>query len=730
MAEINVTELSNAELRKKLTEFGKSVGPITKSTRVTLENKLKKLINESEQSISNSSNHKKKVVRKSNISSRRSSLSRSDSSNLKFAPFSSDEEDEVLFKLKKSKNSEKLLDLEKPKLVNKNEPIEAKVQIPSTYTSASPNSQNIMSKSSQLIGTKYISSNDYQSSCDLNRKNVALNAEYSDDEHFLEKLNEEKRQNIIRLSKKQIMSPSMENNVFRTPGSPVVVSRTSMNTIDKNIRGEVDACKAEVRNSFTSKKPSPPTVSRRVQLSSYNNYNTKNKVEGFKDREGNKNEHSEKHFFFIKCLKSMFSGKQLKCIACILLFGLSAVLVGLYWYNEEDPLKLTYLKGSQGKEKDINIFIECLYKDLITRKGMVECGYSSGPDYLRQEDFPQLAEGCLKNQRDIQFNVIADDTWEEVKKSYTDFFRFNESMVTSIGSYKPFLCRVGQALSAVLFRIFITFISIVFGMAIYFYMKRKWSAEDKETRQVLYFVHRIVEVVRKHDTQCLNSKEISPYLPIPHVRDMLIPLEKRKEMAKTWQKAVEFLSSSDSRIRVETQRISGEDFEVWRWIGVRTPGIKEKKVNSNFHLNSDQDKCWQGPAFDQIEKVIRLPIITPAPCLKIRCMHEGPDEREEDWVKKVEDAVLEKCENDGARILHIHVDINSKEGCVYVKCDSLESARKAFRSMYGNWFDGRLVIVKFVTLARYHQRFPDALKCVQALSPSGSNTLVNSNKDI
>ena len=56
-------------------------------------------------------------------------------------------------------------------------------------------------------------------------------------------------------------------------------------------------------------------------------------------------------------------------------------------------------------------------------------------------------------------------------------------------------------------------------------------------------------------------------------------------MAKTWQKAVDFLSSSDSRIRVETQRISGEDFEVWRWIGVRTPGLVEKKMSSNFHVS-------------------------------------------------------------------------------------------------------------------------------------------------
>lgn len=48
-------------------------------------------------------------------------------------------------------------------------------------------------------------------------------------------------------------------------------------------------------------------------------------------------------------------------------------------------------------------------------------------------------------------------------------------------------------------------------------------------------------------------------------------------MAKIWKKAVEFLNSSDSRVRVETQRIAGEDFEVWRWIGIATPKMKKEK---------------------------------------------------------------------------------------------------------------------------------------------------------
>lgn len=57
-------------------------------------------------------------------------------------------------------------------------------------------------------------------------------------------------------------------------------------------------------------------------------------------------------------------------------------------------------------------------------------------------------------------------------------------------------------------------------------------------------------------------------------------------MSKIWQKAVQFLNSSDSRVRVETQRIAGEDFEVWRWIGVVTPKMKkEKRDTKSQHVS-------------------------------------------------------------------------------------------------------------------------------------------------
>lgn len=40
----------------------------------------------------------------------------------------------------------------------------------------------------------------------------------------------------------------------------------------------------------------------------------------------------------------------------------------------------------------------------------------------------------------------------------------------------------------------------------------------------------------------------------------------RVKMKKIWDRAVSFLSTNESRIRTETQRIGGADFRVWRWI--------------------------------------------------------------------------------------------------------------------------------------------------------------------
>ena len=49
----------------------------------------------------------------------------------------------------------------------------------------------------------------------------------------------------------------------------------------------------------------------------------------------------------------------------------------------------------------------------------------------------------------------------------------------------------------------------------------------------------------------------------------------RKQLQVLWDEAVRFIEANESRIRVETQIIQGEEFIVWRWLQVlkEIPGL-------------------------------------------------------------------------------------------------------------------------------------------------------------
>lgn len=60
---------------------------------------------------------------------------------------------------------------------------------------------------------------------------------------------------------------------------------------------------------------------------------------------------------------------------------------------------------------------------------------------------------------------------------------------------------------------------------------------------------------------------------------------------------------------------------------------------------------------------------------------------DDEYENTIKNAILEKC-GEFVFILHIKVDRTSREGCVYMKCQSQESAGKAYRALHGSWFDG------------------------------------------
>ncbi|XP_068132857.1 inner nuclear membrane protein Man1 [Hyperolius riggenbachi] len=283
----------------------------------------------------------------------------------------------------------------------------------------------------------------------------------------------------------------------------------------------------------------------------------------------------------------------------------------------------------------------------------------------------------------------------------------NVNDVKYLESTRPqmsFLCRIQRAVVTVAYRLSLLPLGLALVWAVYRYVKYRWAQEEEETKQMYDMVVKIIDVLKSHNEACQENKELEPYTPISHVRDSLIPPADRKKMKKVWDRAIQYLATNEYRIRTETQRISGTDFLVWKWIQPSTPD----------KISTMPSKVWQGQAFHLDRR--NSPPNSLTPCLKIRNMFDPVMEIGDHWHVAIQEAILEKC-GDNEGIVHIAVDKNSREGCVYVKCLSPDYAGKAFKALHGSWFDGKLVTVKYLRLDRYHHRFPQAITCNTPLKP-------------
>ncbi|XP_009575403.1 PREDICTED: inner nuclear membrane protein Man1 [Fulmarus glacialis] len=310
----------------------------------------------------------------------------------------------------------------------------------------------------------------------------------------------------------------------------------------------------------------------------------------------------------------------------------------------------------------------------------------------------------LNSGEDVGIKCLSNDPNEMDVTNVTDV-----KYLESTSPKMSFRCRFRRAFVNVTHRLSILLLGIAMVWGVLHYMKYRWAKEEEETRQMYDMVVKIIDVLRSHSEACSENKDLQPYMPILHVRDSLIPPQDRRKMKKVWNRAVEFLAANESRVRTETRRIGGAEFLVWKWMQPSAACDKILVIPS---------KVWQGQAFHLDRR--NSPPNSLTPCLKIRNMFDPVMEIGDHWHLAIQEAILEKCsDNDG--IVHIAVDKNSREGCVYVKCLSPEYAGKAFKALHGSWFDGKLVTVKYLRLDRYHHRFPQALTCNTPLKPSNKH---------
>ncbi|XP_066559104.1 LEM domain-containing protein 2 isoform X2 [Amia ocellicauda] len=126
-------------------------------------------------------------------------------------------------------------------------------------------------------------------------------------------------------------------------------------------------------------------------------------------------------------------------------------------------------------------------------------------------------------------------------------------------------CRLRLAVHAAILKslIFILALAVMWGVLVL--LRYRWRRLQEEEQAMYELVRRIIAAVREHYKDWDQGLEPIPYLPIPHVRDALLPPQNRRRMRCVWDKAVEFVASQESRIRTESHRVAGEDFLVWRW---------------------------------------------------------------------------------------------------------------------------------------------------------------------
>lgn len=282
--------------------------------------------------------------------------------------------------------------------------------------------------------------------------------------------------------------------------------------------------------------------------------------------------------------------------------------------------------------------------------------------------------------------------------------RWLESAIYNV----PLLCRLKLAFLNTMFRSAVMLAGFVglltLGYALYWFSE--WKRKERE--EVFALVERILDILQNHARACQGDPIMTPYLAIPHVRDMLTPPAERQSSRGIWDKAVRFIQNNESRVRFETQCVEGEDFQVWRWL----------QPNTHSTSGGKSQRIWQGQAFETLDSGMNALPCSSTPCLKVRNMFDRDVECGDDWPLHIQDSILEKCID--ADIVHLKVDQTSNEGCVFIKCKDSATAGKVFRDLHGWWFDGKLVTVKFLRLERYHERFPEAADCFRYLRPNSA----------
>ncbi|TEB35085.1 splicing factor, CC1-like protein [Coprinellus micaceus] len=81
----------------------------------------------------------------------------------------------------------------------------------------------------------------------------------------------------------------------------------------------------------------------------------------------------------------------------------------------------------------------------------------------------------------------------------------------------------------------------------------------------------------------------------------------------------------------------------------------------------------------------------------LKNMFNPEEETEANWDKELADEVKGECESKYGPVTALKVERDSEQGEIYIKFDSIDSAKEAIQGLNGRWFGGRQITAAFIS---------------------------------
>jgi len=353
---------------------------------------------------------------------------------------------------------------------------------------------------------------------------------------------------------------------------------------------------------------------------------------------------------------------------------------------------------------DMIPMINTLRKYLQTRTGEVECGFRPNPDrYVTKLEINKYLDN-----KGFKFESGSQERWNTLityifQKPVQDILVWNNQnqptekpadafKLTATEGIQSLSCRVRKAVNSAMQHLVWVVLGTTGFLTLGWFIKRHFKQREDTEKAYKDLIEKIFTLLEDQYEEHLRNPEIKPWLAITHIRDTLIPVQDRKRLRPIWERAEKQISTSESRVRSESQLIHGEEYDVWRWVQPPRSPSPQRKRRTESPANSDEESY-----------VYKPPDVGLTECLKLRNFFDPDTIADDDEIDLVVDNIQNRC----ATVKRIeHIGIHAIY--VYLKFSSKEAAAQGYH-LLNNWkYHGRQIIAKYIRLERYHENFPEA----------------------